>query len=95
MIGAVKLLPPDDCDLLFVLWLRSTALLFVLIVLDVADAATVAEARVAMLDEGLATGGLLNDAAKRGVDDNEIVVDVEGMDVEGMDVEEQIRGISF
>ena len=44
-------------------------------VLGVADAATAADARVAKLDEGLATGGLLNDASSKGVDDND-----EGMD---------------
>lgn len=64
------------------LWLRSTALLFPLIVLDVAEAATAADARVAKLDEGLATGGLLNDAANKGVDDNEVVVETECMEVE-------------
>ena len=40
-------------------------------VLVVADAATAAEARVAKLDDGLATGGRLNDAANKGVDDND------------------------
>lgn len=64
-------------DLALFLWLRSTALLFTLIVLDVAEAATAAEASVAKLEDGLATGGLLNDAANKGVDDNEMVVETE------------------
>ena len=42
-----------------------------------AEAATAAEASVAKLDEGLATGGLLNDAASNGVEDNEIDVETE------------------
>jgi len=60
------------------------------IVLDVAEAATAAEAKVDRLDEGLATGGLLNDAAKRGVDDSEFVADAKGTEDE-----EQIIDTSF
>ena len=60
------------------------------IVLDVAEAATAAEARVAKLVDGLATGGRLNEAASNGVDDSDIVADSKGI---AMD--EAICGIFF
>ena len=78
------------CVCVLFLWLRSTALPLKLIVLDVAEAATAADARVAKLDDGLATGGLFSDAANNGVDDNEIVVEA-GSKAD----DEQFSGISI